>query len=492
MVNKKRYQIFVSSTFADLKEERKMVMQAILERKGFPAGMELFPAKDKRQFDYIKQVIDDSDYYLLIIGARYGSLDDDGVSYTEKEYDYAVSKEIPVIAFLHSDIRSIPLGKADDDKELRLKLEAFRTKVQTGRLVNYWENAHDLKAKVVSSLVDAFEDQDRPRIGWVRANWVVNDDSQKEIDRLTKEIIKHQNEVKRLEGVLNLKEEDRLELDYYYKAAQKEINNLEDQVKTLETKLEKLNTSPMTILKKPQSKTEVITIPWTDVSFKMVHVDGGTFRMGANDDDKEAFPNERPAHEVTLSDYWIGETQVTWELWEAVMGSPIRFDGEQDLPVDRVSWINCQRFIERLNEKTSRNFHLPTEAQWEFAARGGNLGKESGYKYSGRSDSLETIAWYDKNSGGKTHPVAKLCPNQLGLYDMLGNVFEWCQDEYDYKYYRVSSKYDPINSTSNNLLANRVRRGGCCKDIKKICRVSRRGHSRPEFSSYGLGLRLAL
>ena len=109
---KKRYQIFISSTFADLKEERNMVMQAVLERMCFPAGMELFPAIGKPQFDYIKRVIDDSDYYLLIIGARYGSMDENGVSYTEKEYDYAVSQGIPIIAFLHSDLKSVPIQLA--------------------------------------------------------------------------------------------------------------------------------------------------------------------------------------------------------------------------------------------------------------------------------------------------------------------------------------------------------------------------------------------
>ena len=486
MDNRKRYQIFVSSTFADLKEERKMVMQAILERKGFPAGMELFPAKDKKQFDYIKQVIDDSDYYLLIIGARYGSLDDDGVSYTEKEYDYAVRQKIPVMAFLHSDIKSIPLGKADVDKELQQKLEAFRAKVQTGRLVNYWDNPHDLKAKVISSLVDAFEDQNQTR-GWIRANWIVNDDSLKEIDRLTK----YQNEVNRLKGILNLKEEDRLELEYLYKDALTEINNLKDQVKTLETELEKLKET----LVKNEAQTMEITIPGTDVSFKMIHVEGGTFMMGADDDDKEAFPNEWPLHEVELSDYWIGETQVTQELWRAVMltnpiENPSRFQGEQNLPVVMVSWIDCQKFIERLNELTNRNFHLPTEAQWEYAARGGNLGKEKRDRYAGRNYDLEKIAWFGENSEGQTHPVAKLIPNQLGLYDMSGNVWEWCHDWFDSNYYSNSPQKNPKGPESGSSL--RMCRGGSWNYPDKYCRVSCRDQYNPEKKLSTIGLRLAL
>ena len=169
----RRYQIFISSTYADLIEERDKVMRAVLQLKCFPAGMELFPAVDKKQFDYIKSEIDECDYYLLIIGARYGSMDKDGVSYTEKEYNYAVRKKIPVIAFLHNDIKSIPLGKADTDKELIEKLEKFRKKVQKGRLVNYWTNPDDLKAKVISSLPMAFTLQ--PRTGWIKANTVTSD-----------------------------------------------------------------------------------------------------------------------------------------------------------------------------------------------------------------------------------------------------------------------------------------------------------------------------
>lgn len=181
----KRYQIFISSTFKDLEEERKQVMQAVLNRKCFPAGMELFPAVDIEQFDYIKKVIDDSDYYLLIIGARYGSLDENGFSFTEKEYDYAVSREIPVIAFIHNNIKLIPLGKADTDPELQKKLEAFRAKVQQGRLVNYWKDASDLRIKVTESLITAF--QEIPRTGWVRAN-EANADSSQEVKSLRRQI----------------------------------------------------------------------------------------------------------------------------------------------------------------------------------------------------------------------------------------------------------------------------------------------------------------
>ena len=181
----KRYQIFISSTFSDLKEERNKVMQTIMSLDCIPAGMELFPAMDEEQFEFIKRIIDDCDYYLLIVGARYGSMDENGVSYTEKEYDYAVSKGIPVIAFLHHDISSLPMAKADLDTDLRNKLENFRKKVETGRLVQYWKNADDLNAKVAVSLPKTIKMF--PRIGWVRANLQSNAESLQEMNELRKE-----------------------------------------------------------------------------------------------------------------------------------------------------------------------------------------------------------------------------------------------------------------------------------------------------------------
>ena len=182
----KRYQIFISSTFSDLKEERNKVMQTIMSLDCIPAGMELFPAMDEEQIEFIKMIIYDCDYYLLIVGARYGSMDENGVSYTEKEYDYAVSKGIPVIAFLHHDISSLPMNKADLDAELRKKLEAFRKKVETGRLVQYWKNADDLNAKVAVSLPKTIKMF--PRTGWVRANLQSNAESLQEMNELRKEL----------------------------------------------------------------------------------------------------------------------------------------------------------------------------------------------------------------------------------------------------------------------------------------------------------------
>ena len=181
----KRYQIFISSTFSDLKEERNKVMQTIMSLDCIPAGMELFPAMDEEQFEFIKRIIDDCDYYILIIGARYGSMDENGVSYTEKEYEYAVSKNIPVMAFLHDDISSLPINKADLDDVLRKKLDCFRKKVETKRLVQYWKNADDLNAKVAVSLPKTIKMY--PQTGWVRANLMTNSESLQEINELRKE-----------------------------------------------------------------------------------------------------------------------------------------------------------------------------------------------------------------------------------------------------------------------------------------------------------------
>ncbi len=182
----------------------------------------------------------------------------------------------------------------------------------------------------------------------------------------------------------------------------------------------------------PPQENEDKTFTANGVSFKMVKVKGGMFMMGAADNDTEARPDERPARRVMVSDYYIGETEVTQELWEAVMESqPSAFSGNKK-PVERVSWEDCKEFIRRLNTITGQQFRLPTEAEWEFAARGGN--KSNGYLYAG-SNNISEVAWWGFEKGGNnvnytTQPVAQLAPNELGLYDMSGNVFEWCNDWY--------------------------------------------------------------
>lgn len=226
------------------------------------------------------------------------------------------------------------------------------------------------------------------------------------------------------------------------------------------------------------------TLTVNGIKYNMVWVEGGTFRMGATSEQGSEISDEKPVHSVTLSGYYIGKTEVTQALWQAVMGSnPSYFEGD-DLPVEQVSWDDCQEFIRKLNSLTGQNFRLPTEAEWEFACRGGNNSR--GYKYSG-SNYIDNVAWYDGNSGDKTHPVATKSPNELGIYDMSGNVWEWCADRYgDYSSGRQTNPKGPYDGSF------RVNRGGSWFDVARYCRSSFRIIINPAFRFNYLGLRLAL
>ena len=232
--------------------------------------------------------------------------------------------------------------------------------------------------------------------------------------------------------------------------------------------------------------SEIETFTVNGVAFKMVKVAGGIFQMGATSEQgKSARKDEKPVHSVTLSDYYIGQTEVTQELWKAVMcNNPSNFKRNNRQPVEKVSWYDCQEFIRRLNRLTGKNFRLPTEAEWEYAARGGN--KSGGYKYSG-SDNEVDVAWYCGNSGDETHPVAQKQANELGLYDMSGNVWEWCQDWYG-KY----SSNSQTNPTGPSTGSRRVLRGGSWDYYARFVRVSFRGNNLPVNRYVYFGLRLAL
>jgi hypothetical protein len=189
----KRYQVFVSSTYADLKEERRRVTQALMEMDCIPAGMELFPAADEEQFEFIKRVIDDCDYYLLIIGGRYGSTTAEGISYTEKEYDYAVEHGLKVIALIHENPDEIPLGKSEKDPELRRRLGEFRKKVSTNRLVKCWKSAEELPGLVSLSLNKTIKMF--PAVGWIRANKAGSEELLSEMNELRKQAAKMRAEI---------------------------------------------------------------------------------------------------------------------------------------------------------------------------------------------------------------------------------------------------------------------------------------------------------
>ena len=182
----KRYQVFISSTYADLKQERSKVMQTIMSLNCIPAGMELFPASNAEQFEFIKRIIDDCDYYVLIVGGRYGSLSEGGISYTEKEFDYAKQKGLPILAFLHNDLDSIPLGKSEKDPVKREMLNNFRDKVSTGRLIQFWTNPEELAGKVATSL--GLTIMQTPAVGWVRANLQSTAEALQQENELRKEL----------------------------------------------------------------------------------------------------------------------------------------------------------------------------------------------------------------------------------------------------------------------------------------------------------------
>lgn len=218
-----------------------------------------------------------------------------------------------------------------------------------------------------------------------------------------------------------------------------------------------------------------------NVTFYMVPVNGGTFKMGGTEEQgQDINADEKPVHSVTLESFYIGETEVTQALWVAVMGNnPSHFKGI-NLPVENVSWNDCLQFINKLNNITGKTFRLPSEAEWEFAARGGN--KSEKHKYSG-SDYIHEVAWTSSISGSQTHAVKTKAPNEIGIYDMSGNVWEWCYDAYDY--------YD-ANNTKETSSSYRICRGGSWNTGEVNCRVSKRYGNKSNSKDNATGFRLVL
>jgi formylglycine-generating enzyme required for sulfatase activity len=218
----------------------------------------------------------------------------------------------------------------------------------------------------------------------------------------------------------------------------------------------------------------------------MVRVRGGTFRMGSEKKDKDAYDNEMPAHDVTLSDFSIGRTEVTQALWRTVMGSDSPgFKNCDQCPVETVSWNAIQDFLQKLNAlDPGKNYRLPTEAEWEYAARGGPPGKQN-FVYAG-SDKIDEVAWYDGNSDRKTHPVGQKKANALGLFDMSGNVWEWCNDWFGD--YSAENQRNPKGPDSGS---GRVYRGGGWGINASYCRVAYRRTYTLERLDLNVGFRLA-
>ncbi len=218
----KKYQVFISSTFRDLAEERQAITKMILDLGHIPSGMELFPAADMEQFTYIKRVIDECDYYVLVIGARYGSVDSEGVSFTEREYDYAVETGKTVLAFIHDDTSNIVVAKSDVVPDIVAKLEAFRQKVRTGRLVKFWNNRENLQTAFTVSFVAAIGQF--PAVGWIRGNAAASEDLLNQLnslrnqnDILTKEVINLRSLTQpRLDGLANLEDKFAITCNWTY------------------------------------------------------------------------------------------------------------------------------------------------------------------------------------------------------------------------------------------------------------------------------------
>ncbi len=236
---------------------------------------------------------------------------------------------------------------------------------------------------------------------------------------------------------------------------------------------------------KIESISEPILLPKIEQSFELepqlVFVEGGTFMMGSSNGQAR----EQPIHEVTLSSFYIGKFTITQDEWMALLpDNPSHFKGNDKRPVENLSWNDARRYITALNEKTGKNYRLPTESEWEYAARGGNL--SNGFKYAG-SDNLGEVAWYDRNSGGRTHPVGEKKPNELGLYDMCGNVWEWCNDGYgDYPKEAVTN---PVGDTEG---VNHVNRGGSFNFAASYARPKYRCYDPANNIFNGLGFRVAL
>jgi formylglycine-generating enzyme required for sulfatase activity len=218
----------------------------------------------------------------------------------------------------------------------------------------------------------------------------------------------------------------------------------------------------------------------------MVFVQGGTFTMGCSGHDSDCDSDEFPAHKVTVGDFYIGKYEVTQKEWREIMGSNPSFfkNCGNDCPVEMVSWNDAQEFIEKLNRKTGKNYRLPTEAEWEYAAGGGS--KSKGYRYSG-GNKIDNVAWYEKNSSRKPQPIGGKAPNELGIYDMSGNVWEWVSDWFGS--YSPLAQINPAGPSGGSF---RVFRGGSWNRPASHSRIVNRYYRGVDDRINFLGLRLAL
>ncbi len=237
------------------------------------------------------------------------------------------------------------------------------------------------------------------------------------------------------------------------------------------------------------------SIPNSKTTFDLIFVEGSTFWMGSQETgpteiyfDIYGFGDEQPAHEVHIPDFFIGKFLVTQALWKAVMGEKPSFFHHDSRPVEQVSWDDAKVFIKKLNDLTGKKYRLPTEAEWEFAAHGGT--KSEGYKYSG-SDKLKEVGWFDDNSHGETKLVGLLDANELGIFDMSGNVCEWCEDDWDSNYNDAPKDGSAWIEDPERGVGRAIRGGGWGGDARN-CRASWRGSRHPDDRWSTIGFRLSL
>lgn len=277
---------------------------------------------------------------------------------------------------------------------------------------------------------------------------------------------------------------ENLKAGTYTLKAQREgyIDYMQEEIQVIADQTLRLN-----IKMKDEKKAEAdYTVTILGLNMEMVYVEGGEFEMGATEEQgNDVKTDEKPVRKVKIDGYHIGRYEVTQVQWKAVMGTePSAFKGD-NLPVENVSWLEAREFCQKLSEETGKKYVLPTEAQWEYAARGGN--KSQHYKYTGSND-VDVVAWYKDNSGDKTQPVGTKKVNELGIYDMSGNVKEWCSDWYNK--YNANDTDNPQGDESGHVDV-RVVRGGDWGDAAHYCRVSARYKATPLYHSNGLGFRVA-
>ena len=399
---------------------------------------------------------------------------------SEEEQAYRELMEKQSIALMEKFIRAF--RDSPRKTEVRELLKAKRAEEKWAKIKN---SRH---IEVFDEFIDDFPDSPLTQLAKQKIDELefineAEENAQKEKDRLAVIERKKREEEEQLWHLCESKRTPSVYLDKYPNGRfavqafnmKTAIEEAEKQKKIAEENAQKEKGRLVAIERKKQEEAERIRLLYEP---EMVLVEGGSFKMGSNE-----YDNEKPIHDVTVKDFYIGKYPITQKQWQNIMGdNPSRFKGET-LPVEQVSWEDCQVFIKKLNDKTGKKYRLPTEAEWEYAARGGTKRNGNGFKYAGSND-LKEVAWYSENSDSKTHPVGTKKANELGIHDMTGNVWEWCNDWY--------KGYPGNSGVSDYTGSYRVFRGGGWSYGAGLCRVAFRNYSTPPYRSYYLGFRLAI